>query len=356
MYFIYHDFYQKHENGLSHPENPDRLVYIKRAADDLAEKGAIEFSVPYPAEASQIETVHDPRYIKHVEMLSSQGGLSFLDMDTGVNSYTYNCALLAAGGCYKGMDLILGKDPAYRKFFLACRPPGHHAFPARGSGFCIFNNAALGARYALNEYSIKKAAIIDFDAHHGNGTQDIFYEDDRVFYVSFHQYPHYPGSGEVQEVGYGRGEGYNMNFPFAPGTKEPDYLVALTDIVLPVLEKFRPDLIIVSAGYDSHFSDYMSSLGLMEGSYQSIMASLSFFAGKYCGGKMAIVLEGGYEHHSTADSVVATVLGCDAEDAGWLKNIDDLKDILGIDVEYRKNRVKNNAVLDQVEKIFTRDK
>ena len=145
-------------------------------------------------------------------------------MDTGVNQYTYNCALLAAGGCFDGIDLIFADKSKYRKFFLACRPPGHHAFPSRGSGFCIFNNAALGAKYAHYEHGIKKIAIVDFDAHHGNGTQDIFYEDDSVYYISFHQYPHYPGSGDISETGYGKGEGFNLNFPFVPGTEEPDYL------------------------------------------------------------------------------------------------------------------------------------
>ncbi len=353
MYFIYDDFYQKHENGISHPENPERLVYIKKAIGSLAEKGIIKYSAPYRAKDSQIEMVHDPRYIKNVKNLSAQGGLSFLDMDTGVNEYTYECSLLAAGGCFKGMDLILGNNPEYKKFFLVCRPPGHHAFPARGSGFCIFNNVSLGARYARNKYGIKKAAIVDFDAHHGNGTQDIFYEDDSMFYISFHQYPHYPGTGDVKETGYGKGKGCNMNFPFVSGTKEPDYLVAMVDIIMPVLEDYGPELIIVSAGYDSHFSDCMSSLGLVEESYKKIMTALSFFAGKYCDKKMAIVLEGGYDHQSTADSVVSTILGSNEEDVGSIKNINDLKGLLGIDEDYRENRVKNNVVIDQVEKVFS---
>jgi len=353
MYFIYDDRYLKHENGISHPENPERLKYIKRAADRLNQDGIIEFARPIPAKAGQIGMVHDPAYIRKVEQLSGEGGLAFLDMDTGVNQYTYSCALLAAGGCLRGMDLIMDRQSRYRKFFLACRPPGHHAFPSRGSGFCIFNNAALGARYVRLAHGIKRAAIIDFDAHHGNGTQDIFYQDDSVFYVSFHQYPHYPGSGDVGETGYGRGEGFNLNFPFAPGTREPDYLVALIDIVVPLMEKFEPELIIVSAGYDSHQSDFMSSLGLVEESYGRIMKVLTFLAGKYCQHRMAVVLEGGYEFQSTADSAAATILGCMENGTGEsMKSIDDLEQYFDMDGNFRKTRVKNLSVLEQITRIF----
>jgi acetoin utilization deacetylase AcuC-like enzyme len=353
MYFIYDDYYLKHENGMSHPENPERLKYIKHKADSLAEEGIIEYIKPVPAQAVQIEMVHHPEYIKMVEQLSEEGGLSFLDMDTGVNQYTYSCALLAAGGCFKGMDLILGDGNKYRKFFLAGRPPGHHAFPSRGSGFCIFNNAALGARFASFKYGIKKTAIVDFDAHHGNGTQDIFYEDDSVLYISFHQYPHYPGSGDVGETGYGKGEGFNLNLPFVPGTREPDYLVALIDIILPLVQKFSPEIVIISAGYDSHSSDYMSSLGLVEGSYQKIMNAMSLVAQQYCEGRMAIVLEGGYEYQSTAESVAATIMGSkEVETKDNLRSIDDLERYFDIDKDYRNNRVKNSMILEQVKKTF----
>lgn len=350
MYFIYDDYYLKHENGMSHPESPDRLKYIKTAADKLDDNGIIEYMTPDPADKKQIAMVHDASYIEKVRELSQKGGLSFLDMDTGVNQYTYNCALLAAGGCLDGMDLILSGDSKYKKFFLACRPPGHHAFPSRGSGFCIFNNAAIGTRYAASQSGIKKIAILDFDAHHGNGTQDIFYEEDSVFYISFHQYPHYPGSGGVDETGYGKGEGSNLNFPFIPGTKEPDYLVALVDVVLPLMEKFEPELLIVSAGYDSHFSDYMSSLGLVEDSYQKIMNALSYISHKFCRDRMAIVLEGGYEHNSTANSVAATIMG--SLEYEEIKSIGDLEIFFGIDDEYRNNKVKNNMIIDQAAKSY----
>jgi len=345
MYFIYDDYYLLHENGISHPENPERLKHIKEKAGGLKEKGVIEFEEPQQAEKSQIGMVHTMEYIDTIRELSAKGGLSFLDLDTGVNKYTYDCALLAVGGCFRGIDLIFSDKGKYRKFFLACRPPGHHAFPSYGSGFCIFNNAALGTKYALKQFNIRKAAIVDFDAHHGNGTQDVFYEDDDVFYISFHQYPHYPGSGNIDERGRGKGEGFNLNFPFGPGTREPDYLAAIVDIVLPVLEGFEPELVMISAGYDSHFSDSMSSLGLVEDSYRKITEALLYISYRCCGGRMAIVLEGGYEYKSTAGSAAATIEGAAAENG--FKSIDDIKAYLNIDDDYRKSRVKNKKVLEQ---------
>lgn len=356
MYFIYDKYYQKHENGPSHPENPERLEHIKRAIDSWSGADSIKYVKPFKAEEKQIEMVHDPEYIKKINDLSSQGSLSFLDMDTGVNQYTYSCALLAAGGCFKGLDLILGSGTIFNKFFLACRPPGHHAFPSKGSGFCIFNNAALGAKYAREKFGIRRIAIVDFDAHHGNGTQEIFYGDNDVFYTSFHQYPHYPGTGGPDETGYGKGEGFNLNLPFMPGTEEPDYIVSLIDIVLPLLDRFGPDLIIVSAGYDSHLSDSMSSLGLVEGSYWKIMLALSVFCRWMCKDRLGIVLEGGYDYKSTADSIVSTISAC-LEDPiiRRIKNIDDMESYFEVDPDYRKNRVRNQLMLDQIKKNFGLD-
>lgn len=353
MYFIYDKYYQKHENGPSHPENPERLEHIKLAVDSWSGADSIKYVKPFKAEEEQIGMVHDPEYIKRINDLSSQGDSSFLDVDTSVNQHTYSCALLAAGGCFKGLDLILRSGAVSSKFFLACRPPGHHAFPSKGSGFCIFNNAALGARYAREKYGIRKIAIIDFDAHHGNGTQEIFYGDDDVFYISFHQYPHYPGTGGPDETGYGRGQGFNLNLPFMPGTEEPDYIVSLIDIIMPLLGKYEPDLIIVSAGYDSHLSDHMSSLGLVEGSYRKIMLALSVFCRWTCKGRLGIVLEGGYDYRSTADSAVSTISAC-LEDSiiGKIKDIDDMEGYFEVDRDYRENRVRNHQALDRIKKNF----
>jgi len=355
MYFIYDDYYLKHENGPGHPENPERLKCIKQAVDGSRAVDRLKYIAPFKAEEKQIEMAHDCAYIKTIKNLSLKGGQYFLDMDTGVNQHTYNSALLAAGGCFKGLDLILGAGVS-SKFFLACRPPGHHAFPSRGSGFCIFNNAALGAKYAREKFGMKKIAIVDFDAHHGNGTQEIFYGDGNVFYISFHQHPHYPGTGGPDETGYGKGRGFNLNLPFMPGTKEPDYIVSLIDIILPLLERFGPELIIVSAGYDSHLLDSMSSLGLVEGSYWKIMLALSAFSKWVCNGRLGIVLEGGYDCGSTADSVVSTISAC-LEDSITMKikNIDDMESYFEVGNDYRRDRVQNHLMLDELKKNFDLD-
>ncbi|MBN2073546.1 MAG: histone deacetylase [Actinobacteria bacterium] len=301
---------------------------------------------PYPAGPDQIGMVHIPSYIEKIRRLSEEGGFHWLDPDTGLNRYTYESAAMAAGGIFKGLDLILGSDMGPGKFFAAVRPPGHHAFPGRGSGFCIFNNIALGAKYAQSKFKIKKIAIIDFDAHHGNGTQDIFYEDRTVFYISFHQYPHYPGTGTCYETGAGKGSGYNLNFPFAAHTGGPDYIAALTETVIPLMEKFKPGLIMVSAGYDSHYLDPLSSLELGEDSYYKISAILGALSNKHCQGKMAFVLEGGYNYRATADSILETLRGClNFPYPEKFQGSEQLEEVLEITGGYDIRQIKNPFIL-----------
>jgi len=349
MYFIYDDFFLKHENGPSHPENPDRLVHIMGALKRWQYRGCIAIVPPVEADKEQIAMVHTEEYISMIREVSHKGGLSFLDMDTGVNKYTYKSALLGAGGCFKGLDLIFGPKPRFNKFFLAARPPGHHAFPSSGSGFCIFNSISLGAKYAQKKYGIRRIAIIDFDAHHGNGTQDIFYGDDSVLYISFHQYPHYPGTGGLEETGRDKGMGFNLNFPFMPGTREPDYIAAIIDIVVPVVERFAPELILVSAGYDSHFSDHMSSLGLTAISYRKIMIALSALGKWFCQGRIGMVLEGGYDFVSTSESVLETLYGCmDISELGSIKDRQGLEDYLISEGSYRSEKVRNWQTLEKI--------
>ncbi len=353
MYVIYDDFYLKHYNEPQHPENPNRLVAIKKALDNWNLKNRIAFKKPRPATDKEIEMVHDRSYIQKVKNLSQRGDISYLDLDTAVTEYTYSCALLAAGGCFEGLDLIFSSGDKFSEFFAVIRPPGHHAFKNAGSGFCIFNNAALSARYARIKYDIKKIAIIDFDAHHGNGTQDFFYDDSSVFYISFHQYPHYPGTGNYDEIGSGKGRGFNMNFPFMPQTGDPDYLTAMIDIVIPIMEKFNPELFLVSAGYDSHFLDTLSSLGLVEESYYKMMYIISYLSHKYCRDRIGILLEGGYEYNATARSVLETIRGCfKKEDFSNINDSVDLEDKLKIDKNFKTQRIKNTVVLNKIREIF----
>ena len=353
MYVIYDDFYLKHYNGPQHPENANRLIAIKEALDGWEFKDRIVVKKPRSATDKEVEMVHDKNYIRKVKNLSREGSISYLDPDTAVTKYTYDCALLAAGGCFMGLDLILKSENESRKFFAVIRPPGHHAFRSAGSGFCIFNNAALSARYARTKYGVEKIAIIDFDAHHGNGTQDFFYDDGSVFYISFHQYPHYPGTGNYNEIGSGKGRGFNLNFPFVSQTGDPDYLTALIDIIMPIMERFGPELFLVSAGYDSHFLDTLSSLGLVEESYYRIMYIISYLSHKYCHDRIGILLEGGYDYNATARSVLETIRGCfNKEDFPDINTSIDLEDKLEINKDFKTRKIKNAMVLGKIREIF----
>jgi len=353
MYVIYDDFYLKHSNGPGHPENPNRLVAIKEAIGRWDLKDRIAFRKPRPATGKEVGMVHDKDYIQEINDLSKMGGISYLDPDTAVTEYTYDCSLLAAGGCFEGLDLIFDDSNKAHRFFAVIRPPGHHAFRNHGSGFCIFNNAALSARYAQTKYGIKKIAIIDFDAHHGNGTQDFFYDDSSVFYISFHQYPHYPGTGNFSEIGRGRGMGFNMNFPFIGETGDPDYIAALLDIIIPVMERFDPELFLVSAGYDSHYLDTLSSLNLKEESYYKIMYIISYLSHKHCRDRIGILLEGGYEYNVTARSVLETIRGCfENKDFPDMEGKSDPENRLGIDRDFLTGHIKNTTVLKRVKEIF----
>jgi acetoin utilization deacetylase AcuC-like enzyme len=343
MYIIYDDFYLKHDCGPSHPENSDRLRFIINAIRNSNFSKELSFESPFEASPEQISLIHEKNYIKRVRSLSEEGGYHYLDIDTVVSENTFKCALLAVGGCFKGIDLILN-DVSASSFFAIIRPPGHHAFRSFGSGFCIFNNIALAARYAQTNYNANKIAIIDFDLHHGNGTQDFFYSSNKVFYISFHQYPYYPGTGYYDEIGRGAGEGYNLNFPFPAGSDETDYLFALTDIILPVLKRFKPELILVSAGYDGHFEDPFSSINLKDESFYKIM-NLILFIGKIndCN-KIGIILEGGYNHEATARGVLKTISAC----------IEGLKEVVNQNSAeyYLKLKQENKINFSNIKKLF----
>jgi len=315
MYIIYDDFYLKHDAGPGHPENSGRLVSIMNALDNFKYKKSLKFKSPLEAENETLRLVHDSEYIKNIEKLSSLGGFHKIDPDTVVSIDTFKSAKLAAGGCLKGIDLIFsGRDPI---FFALIRPPGHHAFSDNGSGFCIFNNISLAAKYAMEKYNIKKIAIIDFDVHHGNGTQSIFYRSPEVFYISIHQYPLYPGSGWYDEKGELEGSGFNLNIPVIPGSAENDYFMAFIEIIFPLIINFGPELILVSAGYDAHKDDPLASINLTEDSYYKIMSIIMYMSiagmqNNPCKKriKIGLILEGGYNYKATTLSVLGTITAC----------------------------------------------
>lgn len=304
---LYFDpIYEEHKTGYGHPERPERLPVALKALEDSGLLSSVQVASPRDASKEEIRLVHEARYIEQVKQVAEAGGGN-LDMDTVLSGASYGAALKAAGALVESVDRCLAGELA--SSFCMVRPPGHHALPGRGMGFCLFNNVAIGARYALEVKGLERVMIVDWDAHHGNGTQDTFYGDPAVLYVSLHQYPHYPGSGWVDEVGQGKGKGFTINFPFPPGTGEKEYLEAFESVIIPAGRSFDPDLVMVSAGYDSHAADLLCQMRLVDASYRKMTESLLGLAGECCDGRLVMTLEGGYNLNAEARSIVQTVAG-----------------------------------------------
>lgn len=296
--------FEEHKTGFDHPERPDRLPVALKALEESGLLESIEVRSPRDATVEDVELVHEPEYVSRVETMADSGG-GHLDMDTAVSPETYRAALKAAGALLDSVDGCL--EGAFSRSFCLVRPPGHHALAGRGMGFCIFNNVAIAARYAIERKGLSRVMILDWDAHHGNGTQDIFYDDPDVLYVSLHQYPHYPGTGWVDETGRGRGAGATINIPFPAGTGQAQYLEAFERVILPAARRFDPDFVMISAGYDSHAADLLCSMRLTDLSFRKMTDYLAGLAADCCGGAMLATLEGGYNINAQARSIVQTV-------------------------------------------------
>lgn len=291
---IYHPDYLIHDTG-SHPESPARLIAIM---DMLNKKWFFEdhsLIVPLPANIPMIEIVHDPDYIKKVEK-HCRAGIP-LDLDTVVSKGSFNAALLAAGGAVRSVDEVMEGGMS----FALVRPPGHHAEPNRAMGFCLFNNIAIAVRYAQS-LGMQRVLVVDWDVHHGNGTQCMFYSDPSVLYFSIHQYPWFPGTGWIDEVGEGEGTGYNINVPLTAGANDIDYLYVFKKVLVPIALQFRPDIILVSAGQDAHAHDPLGGMELTSAGFGNMAAVVREIADLTCK-RTALVLEGGYDLHALADSV-----------------------------------------------------
>ncbi|CAD6493820.1 MAG: Histone deacetylase domain protein [Candidatus Argoarchaeum ethanivorans] len=297
---VYHPDYQLHNTG-SHPERAERVVAIMDRLESL--EGLVSVS-PRKATEAELGYVHTSSHIRHVQEHSLKG--IPLDMDTPVCSDSYAVALLAAGGVMAGVDAVVSGD--VENVFAVVRPPGHHATADHAMGFCLFNNVAIAARYAQKK-GISRVLIVDWDVHHGNGTQDTFYSDSSVLYFSTHQYPHYPGSGSVSEVGNGDGEGYTVNVPLPAGCTDPDYRHAFEQILIPIAEEFNPDIILVSSGQDAADSDPLAGMNLSVGGFGMLSDIVVDLSRRLCEGRMVASLEGGYDLDTLADSVYEIVRG-----------------------------------------------
>lgn len=279
-----------------HPESHLRMTPLIPALERSGVLGNVEMIVPEPATIGQLRRVHTMELIEYVHHLALRGGGSLDHGDTYVTGESYEAARLAAGACAGAVDQIMIGN-AHNGFALV-RPPGHHAETDRVSGFCIFNNAAVAARQAQVTHGAKRVAIVDYDVHHGNGTQDIFFEDDSVLFVSTHLYaPYfYPGIGGMYEIGTGRGKNFTFNIPLPPYVGDRGYERVFDELIEPRLKQFRPDLLLVSAGFDAHWQDPLAISGLSLTGYAGITRKLIDYANSLCAGKILFILEGGYQH------------------------------------------------------------
>jgi len=304
---IYSEKYLKHNLGSGHPERPERLRAIVEALKQAGYWSSPNVRVmePEPAKREDIELAHDPEYVELIEKLSRFGRL--LDGDTPVNANTFKLALLAVGGTIKaGRSAMSGE---VKNAFALVRPPGHHAGRAFGGGFCYFNNLAIMVERLKREFKLKRIFVFDFDAHHGNGTQDIFYGDPSVLYMSTHQDGRtlYPGTGFVDEIGSGEGEGHTVNVPLPPGSSDADYAGVMQELFVPLTEAFKPELFAVSVGMDAYINDPLTQLELSTSSYGWLMRYVVDQAEKICRGRVVLVLEGGYALDALADGAVRIV-------------------------------------------------
>jgi len=282
-----------HNTGIGHPEKPDRVSTV---IENLKKNKKLIWKKPVKFNKKILNITHTSEYINNVEKSFPNEGLVFLDGDTIVSPGSKDATLDAVGSIISAIEGIEKKE--FKNAFCAVRPPGHHAEKEKAMGFCIYNNVAVGANYLINNCKYKKVAIIDFDVHHGNGTQDIFFDNDKVLYISTHQYPFYPGSGNDSQKGL-----YNniLNIPLQAGTGSREYLVAY-EHVLKKLKNFKPEYILFSAGFDAHKDDPLAQLQLTSKDFYEITKRTMKYAQKYCDGKVVSILEGGYDLNALAES------------------------------------------------------
>ena len=303
--FVYSEVYLKHDTGAGHPERPERLTAI---VSKLEGDGLLAELVPLRPVAASLDwitTVHLPEYVERVRK-DCRAGTGYVDTpDAPASTTSYDVALLAAGGLLVAVDAVM--EGKVRNAFCAVRPPGHHALKNRAMGFCLFNNVAIAARYVQQKHKLARVLIVDWDVHHGNGTQAAFYEDPTVFYFSVHQSPFYPGTGSADEKGAGKGLGSKLNVPLPAGCGDADYKKAFEEKLEPAAAAFKPDFVFVSAGFDAAQGDLLGRMNVTPEGYAALTRIVKGIAEKYCGGRLISTLEGGYNLEALAASAEAHV-------------------------------------------------
>lgn len=312
---VYHpDFFLHTRDG--HPERKERLQAILTLLREEGLFERVEQLAPLPASAEDVEKVHTRTMISHIRDLCARHK-SQLDADTYLTPESYDVALLSAGAALTAMRAVLrGKLDVC---FSLGRPPGHHAEPNQAMGFCLFNNIAIAARLAREEFGLSRVLILDWDVHHGNGTQRTFYHDPGVLFISVHQSPAYPNTGHIHETGEGPGRGYNVNIPLPPGCGDPEYNRVFTEIIRPVADRYKPELIMVSAGQDIYHDDPLASMRVSYQGFANLARHVREMAEAHCGGKVVLCLEGGYNLRGQAEAVITAL----AELGNWGRPVKD---------------------------------
>ena len=300
---VYDPCYLAHDMGMGHPESPNRLRAIMQRLEQTGTLQRLSKVEPRKAEDEWVTQIHTPEYVAALSRYAPTSGRVSLDPDTSMSTGSLPAAYMAAGGALAGVDAIMNQRIDH--VFCAVRPPGHHAEADRAMGFCLFNNVAIAARYAQKRYGIQRLLIVDWDVHHGNGTQHSFEDDPSILFFSTHQYPHYPGTGRGTERGTGAGEGYTINVPMESGGGDDEYRSIFQNILLPAAEQFKPEFIIISAGFDAHKDDPLASMGLTESGYTDLTDIVAGIAKRYANGRVLSSLEGGYDLTALAASVDA---------------------------------------------------
>lgn len=301
---VFHPDFLLHDPGVGHPERPARLEAIM---SHLKHQDLFDLVLnvdPKSAEEVWLRQVHTEQYLKYLEESATKAPFS-LDPDTALSEQSYRVAKLAAGGVLAAVDEVMAGN--INNAFVALRPPGHHALPDRAMGFCLINHVAVAARYVQKKYGLKRVLIVDWDVHHGNGTQDVFYTDPTVFYFSTHQWPYYPGTGAADDTGSGAATGTTLNVPMPAGAGDAEVVQAFQHKLLPAAETFRPEFVFISAGFDAHRDDPLAGLELTESGYQKLTRIVMDVAAKFADGRLVSLLEGGYNLDALARSVEAHV-------------------------------------------------
>ncbi len=301
--FVYGDVYLRHKTSAGHPERPERLTAI---VNRLRETGLLKQLVrvePRRAASEWITTEHALEYVARVAIACREGTSHIDTLDVSVSPQSYDVALQAVGGVLAAVDAVMAGK--VRSAFCAVRPPGHHALRDKAMGFCLFGNVALAARYIQNKHGLKKVLIVDWDVHHGNGTQAMTYADPTVLYFSIHQYPFYPGTGAADEKGEGKGLGFTVNVPLPAGCGDAEYKKAFEEVLAPAAQRFRPDFVLISAGFDAHADDPLGGMKVTANGFADLTRIVKRIAAASAHGRIVSVLEGGYDLNGLAASVEA---------------------------------------------------